>query len=78
MLLTAGSHGALVGQLWGDGNTFDYAIELEPGTTLEYGAAVLPLTDTGAVNDTLIGGGARAYVALPHTNLTKLAGIIVS
>jgi hypothetical protein len=66
----------LTGLLWGTGNTFDYAIDVESGGQVIY--TTLPDVQAAAIRDTLIAGFARNYVALPATNLSKLAGIVQS
>jgi hypothetical protein len=74
--MTTGGTCNLQNYLWGYGNTFDYAIQVDPHSAVEYTAGFKPVVVAGALNDTLIGGLARAYVVLPMTNLSKLCGII--
>jgi hypothetical protein len=64
--------------LFGYGNAFDYALEMGPGSVMAYASGFKPLVAGAVVRDALIGGLARPYAALPATNLTKLAGIVVS
>jgi hypothetical protein len=75
---SSGSHVGLNNYLWGNGNTFDYAIQVDPGSTVEYNVAFKPVVVAGAIRDTIIGGLGRNYAVLPVTNLTQLCGIVQS
>lgn len=71
-----GSHVLLQGYLWGYGNTFDYALQADPGSTIEYSPGFKPVVAAAAIRDTIVGGLPRNYIVLPVTNLNKLCGII--
>jgi hypothetical protein len=75
--MSSGGTGRLQNYLWGYGNTFDYAIEVHPHSAVEYDTGFKPVVVAGALNDTIVGGLPRAYVTLPSTNVTQIAGIVV-
>jgi hypothetical protein len=75
---SSGGHAGLANYLWGYGSTFDYAIQADAGSTVEYTAGFTPVVAAGAIRDTIIGGLARNYGVLPVSNLSKLCGIVQS
>jgi hypothetical protein len=60
--------------LWSNGNLCAYGIRVGAGSMVTYG--VKP-TATGVTNDTLVGGTAKAYAAIPYFEAANGAGIVV-
>jgi len=79
VLLDNASYLRISGTLWGRNITgANYAIVVQASNIIAYdsGGQALPDITAGVVNDTLIGGAATAYGALPAATAATLAGIV--